>query len=177
MSRAWLDFYRAGKRSRRFAGFFLTDAAVAEGQVFRSRAELQRAACGESRAFFQCAQLGRLLFVVAGQPGQDIALVVAGLDQRLARQVAGDTQGHGSECHRLVEFVHAERRIAGLFKGLVERWQILCGMGGQRCKQAEERAIKAVRFKVFSQSRDSFPWMVVSRSTPCVDGFNKDRAR
>ncbi|KKD57234.1 hypothetical protein VM57_10040 [Stenotrophomonas maltophilia] len=81
--------YRGKKRSRHFAGFILLDGAIAEGQVIGARAELQRAAGGESRAFFQCAQLGRLLFVVAGQPGQDIALVIAGLDQWLARQVAG----------------------------------------------------------------------------------------
>ena len=56
---------------------------------------------------FQRAQLGRL-FCRRVVSRASNCLVVAGLDQRLARQVAGNAQGYGSECHRLVELVHAQ---------------------------------------------------------------------
>ncbi|KAG1389982.1 hypothetical protein G6F59_015355 [Rhizopus arrhizus] len=150
------------QRQRKEAGVSpassLLDGAIAEGQVVRAGAELQRAAGAEDSAFFQCAQFGRLLIIGGGQPGQDIALVIAGLDERFARHVAGNAQRHGGEGHRLVEFFHAQRGIAGFFKGLVERRKILCGVGGQRREQAEGEGDQCGVLQGVSQSWDPIPW-------------------
>src|SRR2546427_8973155 len=57
---------RQGREAGILPASFLLDGAIAEGQVVRAGAELQRAAGGERCAFFQGAQLGRLLLVVGG---------------------------------------------------------------------------------------------------------------